>query len=235
MDSPVSHAVPENKNPFRNRMASLGSSLERHRSNSSPASSIEQSRNEFRNTLRQQQDVQRRKTQSHRHGRGSGGGGGRHHYRKNRVNPDIIDQMDNATILQYHHEGPYDAVYPERNVYSHRSPLEAVKDSNEEALRATPMYKIMDSVYRHRPLDGVAYYPPGMTDPEGQTYSYTEGDNMMTKTHGLFPKEYGVKFTDEDFKTDPFYQDDNQHTPRRMGSLRRALSTLKGRSRKNTA
>jgi hypothetical protein len=232
MDSPATHAFPEDKNPFRNRMSSrsLGSSLERHRSNSSPASSIEQSRNEFRDTLRQQQNVQRRKTQAHRHG-----GGGSSRYRKNRVNPDIIDQLDNVSILQYHHEGPYDAVYPERNVYSQRSPLEAVKDSNEEALRATPMYKIMDSVYRHRPLDGVAYYPPGMTDPEGQTYAYTEGDNMMTKTHGLFPKPFGEKFTDEDFKNDPFYQQDNQHAPRRMGSLRKALSTLKGRSRKNTA
>lgn len=185
----VTHAFPEDKNPFRNRMSSLGSSLERHRSNSSPGSSIEQSRNEFRDSLRQQQNVQRRKTQAHRHGRGSGGC--RSHYRKNRVNPDIIDQLDSASTLQYHHEGPYDAVYPERNVYSQRSPLEAVKDSNEEALRATPMYKIMDSVYRHRPLDGVAYYPSGMTDPEGQTYSYTEGDNMMTKSHGLFPKPFG--------------------------------------------
>lgn len=199
MDSPASHAVLEDKNPFRNRMNSLGSSLERHRSNSSPASAVDQSRNEFRNTWRQQQDVQRRKTQSHRHGHGhghshghGGGGGGRYQYRKNRVNPDIIDQMDKATILQYHHEGPYDAVYPERNVYSTRSPLEAVKDSNEEALRATPMNKIMDSVVRHQPLDWVAYYPPGTTDPEGQTYSYTEGDNMTSKTHGLLPKEFGV-------------------------------------------
>lgn len=95
------------------------------------------------------------------------------------VNPDIIDELDNATLYSYHHEGPYDAVCPERNRLSQHSPLEAVRESNEEALRATPQHKIMDSINSHRPLDGVAFYPPGTTDRMGQSYDYEEGSNMM--------------------------------------------------------
>lgn len=95
------------------------------------------------------------------------------------VNPDIIDQLDDATLYSYHHEGPYDAVCPERNRVSQHSPLEAVRESNEEALRATPRDKIIDCLHSHRPLDGTAYFPPGVTDREGQTYSYEEGSNMM--------------------------------------------------------
>lgn len=95
------------------------------------------------------------------------------------VNPDIIDQLDDVTNYSYHHEGPYDAVYPERNRISQRSPLEAVRESNEEALRATPRDKITDCLNSHRPLDGVAFFSPGETDRNGQTYSYEEGSNMM--------------------------------------------------------
>lgn len=95
------------------------------------------------------------------------------------VNPDIIDQLDDVTNYSYHHEGPYDAVRPERNRVSQHSPLEAVRESNEEALRATPHDKIIDCLNSHRPLDGVAYFPPGTTDRDGQLYSYEEGSNMM--------------------------------------------------------
>lgn len=97
------------------------------------------------------------------------------------VNPDIIDELDNVTPYSYHHEGPYDAVYPERNCISKRSPVEAVKDSNEAALRATPHHKIVDSLKSHRPLDGTAFYPPGVTDREGHTYDYEEGSNFMNE------------------------------------------------------
>jgi hypothetical protein len=114
------------------------------------------------------------------------------HHRRSRVNPDIIDQLDNVSTVQYHHEGPYDAVYPERNRCSQRSPIDALKESNEETLRATPMYKIIDSIKSHRPLDGVAYYPPGTTDPEGHTYQYSEGDNMMTEINGNFIRTPGI-------------------------------------------
>ncbi|KAL4923441.1 uncharacterized protein BDV17DRAFT_276989 [Aspergillus undulatus] len=120
------------------------------------------------------------------------------------VNPDIIDRLDTASRFSYHHEGPYDAVYPERNKIALHSPIDALRESNEEALRATPHHKIADSVNRHRPLDGVAYFPPGHTDHEGQTYEYEEGHNMMND-YGNFSRFPGFKFTDEDFKNDPFY------------------------------
>jgi hypothetical protein len=227
MDGPGSHFYPEDKNPFRNKQLS-SLALERRRSNSSPSTAIEDSRNEFRESIKQQQDIQRRKTQRSSNSK-------RRSHRRNRVNPDVIDQLDNVNFLQYHHEGPYDAVYPERNVCSKRSPLEAVKDSNEETLRATPMYKIIDSVERHRPLDGVAFYPPGTTDEEGQTYMYTEGDNMMAEKEGRFQRVPGEKITDEDLKNDPFYQQDNQRPPKRMSSLRKALTSLKGRARRDSA
>lgn len=110
-----------------------------------------------------------------------------HRYPRNSqlVNPDIIDELDDVTSYSYHHEGPYDAVCPERNRVSHHSPLEAVRASNEEALRATPRDKIIDSLHSHRPLDGTAFFPPGTTDRDGQTYEYEEGSNMMDE-YGLF-------------------------------------------------
>lgn len=107
------------------------------------------------------------------------------------VQPDIIDQLDNVTAFYYHHEGPYDAARPERNRISQYSPLEAVKESNAEALRATPRHKIADAVNSHRPLDGVAFYPPGTTDRDGQEYSYEEGSNMMND-FGNFMRLPGV-------------------------------------------
>ncbi|KAL1967197.1 hypothetical protein VTN77DRAFT_3488 [Rasamsonia byssochlamydoides] len=224
MDGPGNHT-----NPFRNPSPrrSSGLTLRRQRAISSPASSFDTccsacSESMERTTVDQEKNSSRR---SHHHHH-------RHQQRMSRVNPDIIDQLDNVSAVQYHHEGPYDAVYPERNRCSLQSPIDALKESNEETLRATPMYKIMDSIRHGRPLDGVAFYPPGTTDPEGHTYQYTEGDNMMTEIEGNFIRSPGMKFTDEDFKNDPFYQD--RQRPRRMGSLRKALG-FKGRSRKNTA
>ncbi|KAL4744199.1 hypothetical protein BDV11DRAFT_177188 [Aspergillus similis] len=116
------------------------------------------------------------------------------------VNPDVIDRMDTAAQFSYHHEGPYDAVYPERNRISIHSPLDALRESNEEALKATPHHMIVDAIGRRRPLDGVAFYPPGYTDREGQTYDYEEGPNLMADCC-LFPRQ---RFTDEDFRNDPF-------------------------------
>lgn len=107
------------------------------------------------------------------------------------VNPDIIDQLDNVGFYSYHHEGPYDAVRPERNLVSQHSPLEAVKESNEEAIRATPPEKIIDSLNSHRPLDGTAFFPPGTVDRNGQTYDYEEGSNMMND-YGNFMRLPGM-------------------------------------------
>ncbi|KAL4977733.1 hypothetical protein BDW66DRAFT_131606 [Aspergillus desertorum] len=116
------------------------------------------------------------------------------------VNPDVIDRMDTAVQCSYHHEGPYDVVYPERNRISINSPLDALRESNEEALKATPYHMIADAIDRHRPLDGVAFYPPGYTDREGQTYDYEEGPNMMADC-SVFHRQ---RYTEEDFRNDPF-------------------------------
>ena len=59
------------------------------------------------------------------------------------------------------------------------SPVEAVSGSNEEALKATPREKIKDSIERHRPLDGVASVPSGLSDRNGNTYNYEEGTDLM--------------------------------------------------------
>ncbi|KAL1954708.1 hypothetical protein VTO42DRAFT_812 [Malbranchea cinnamomea] len=129
----------------------------------------------------------------------------RRHRRSTRVQPDLIDKLDNLNGI-YHHEGPFDAARPERNWFSKYSPLEALKSSNEEALKATPRENIIDCITKHRPLDGVAYYPPGTTDMNGNIYDYEEGHNMMVEDIGNFKRWPGMKFRDEDFKDDPFYR-----------------------------
>ncbi|RAH66233.1 uncharacterized protein BO66DRAFT_414490 [Aspergillus aculeatinus CBS 121060] len=145
------------------------------------------------------------------------------------VNPDVIDRLDDAGVYQYHHEGPYDAVYPERNVIDKLSPVAALRESNAEALKATPHDKIVDCLDSHRPLDGVAHYPPGHTDPQGHTYEYEEGNNMMND-YGNFMRCPGMKFKDEDFKNDPFY---NTPHPNPFASLRKRFS-LRRRNRRGT-
>lgn len=108
------------------------------------------------------------------------------------VNPDVIDRLDTASRFSYHHEGPYDAVYAERNKHIRSSPLDALRESNEEALKATPPYMVADAIGRRRPLDGVAYYPSGYTDREGQTYDYQEGPNMMVPAPVGYPPARGL-------------------------------------------
>ncbi|KAL4752117.1 hypothetical protein BDW72DRAFT_75214 [Aspergillus terricola var. indicus] len=142
------------------------------------------------------------------------------------VNPDVIDRMDTAAQFSYHHEGPYDAVYPERNRISIHSPLDALRESNEEALKATPRHMIADAIGRRRPLDGVAFYPSGYTDPEGQTYDYEEGPNLMADSC-LFPRQ---RFTDEDFRNDPF-----TNTPVKPFAPIRNVFRRTSRKHRNTA
>ncbi|KAN0072207.1 hypothetical protein V8E54_009936 [Elaphomyces granulatus] len=79
----------------------------------------------------------------------------------------MIDRLEDVSVLQYHHEGPYDAACAERNKASQYRPVATLSDSNAEILKATPPYKIDDCLHCHHPLDGVAFYPPGVTDPEG--------------------------------------------------------------------
>jgi hypothetical protein len=93
---------------------------------------------------------------------------------------DIIDRLDPAVGgVAYHHEGPYDAATLARNTSYETSPIAALKESNEEAIKATPAENIKDALERHKPLDGVAVVPPGMPDRFGRTYNYEEGPDVM--------------------------------------------------------
>lgn len=101
------------------------------------------------------------------------------HLRKKHLpGPDTIDSLDTIGG-SYHHEGPFDATLLARNTSNTISPIQAVRASNMEALKATPVEKIKDSVEKHRPLDGVAAVPPGMPDQSGRVYNYEEGADIM--------------------------------------------------------
>lgn len=101
------------------------------------------------------------------------------HLRKaQHIGSDSIDHLDVAGGI-YHHEGPYDVSMLARNAKYKNSPLEAVEASNQEALKATPKEKVIDSIRQHRPLDGVAVVPPGHSDQGGRYYDYREGTDVM--------------------------------------------------------
>ena len=107
-----------------------------------------------------------------------------HKRRKSRVGPDMIDRLDNIGGISYHHDGPYDATYRANNLSTRHGPVYALKHSNEEALRATPRDMVIDSIKGRRPLDGVAFFPPGTTDRDGQKYDYKEEYGMTTEDPG---------------------------------------------------
>jgi len=110
---------------------------------------------------------------------------------------DGIDRLD-VTGGMYHHDGPYDAALLARNTSFMSSPLEALSTSNEEALKATPREKIIDSIEKHRPLDGVAMVPPGLTDELGRRYDYQEGADLMVEDG--YRRWPGVTYLPEDLK-----------------------------------
>ncbi|PGH12749.1 hypothetical protein AJ79_04110 [Helicocarpus griseus UAMH5409] len=124
------------------------------------------------------------------------------------VPTDPIDLLDNISPYHYHHEGPFDAAHRAKNAapkHSNRNPIDTLQTSNEEALKATPPWKVADCIWRQRPLDGVAFYPPGTTDPEGNRYEYEEGWNMLAEETGRFRRVPGMKFTDEEIRDDPAF------------------------------
>lgn len=93
---------------------------------------------------------------------------------------DIIDSLDRTTLgAPYHHEGPYDATLLARNTSFNSSPLEAVRNSNNEALKATPQENIRDSLRKHVPLQGTAVIPPGAIGYDGRVMNYEEGADLM--------------------------------------------------------
>ncbi|CAI9625535.1 unnamed protein product [Alternaria burnsii] len=120
--------------------------------------------------------------------------------KKNFQGADVIDRLDKASFGRYHHEGPYDAASIARNRDTKYSPLAAVKNSNEEALRATPRENIIDSVQRHRPLEGVAIVPPGMADRFGRVLDYEEGADLQREPGGDYRRWPGVEYHPDDLK-----------------------------------
>ncbi len=114
------------------------------------------------------------------------------HLRKKYISgTDTIDNLD-TTGGNYHHEGPFDAALLSRNLRAASSPVAALRTSNAEALRATPRENIKDSVERHRPLDGVAFLPPGVADKFGRTYNYEEGADLQREEGGDLGRWPGI-------------------------------------------
>lgn len=96
---------------------------------------------------------------------------------------DTIDSLDMSTFgLAYHHGGPYDATLLARNRTPKHAPVEALKSSNNEALKATPDEFIRDALERHLPLQGTAIIPPGMAGFNGQIMRYEEGSDLMRES-----------------------------------------------------
>ena len=127
----------------------------------------------------------------------------RHVTKKHQIRPDTIDNLDTVGAGAYHHSGPYDATLLARN-NTRDSPLAALKDSNAETLKATPRENVLDSVRGHRPLDGVAVYPPGSIDRlTGQIYDYEQGENMMIDNNpggGAYKRYPGLQYHPDDIK-----------------------------------
>lgn len=114
------------------------------------------------------------------------------HLRKSAIpGPDTIDKLDNILGgIPYHHEGPFDATLMSRQIPG-RSPVEALATSNAEAIAATPRANLIDSLERHRPLQGTASIPPGMRAPGGDILPYYEEYDVMTRD-GNYKRYPGV-------------------------------------------
>ncbi|RNJ52921.1 hypothetical protein D7B24_002655 [Verticillium nonalfalfae] len=122
--------------------------------------------------------------------------------RRHGPNTDIIDGLDTMGGI-YHHGGPYDATLASRNRNKMYSPLDAVKDSNMEALRATPREYVIDSLERHVPLQGTATIPAGYTDLSGKVMNYEEGADLMREADaagGAYKRWDGIKYHPDDLK-----------------------------------
>ncbi|KAI9835726.1 MAG: hypothetical protein M1819_001903 [Sarea resinae] len=146
------------------------------------------------------------------------------HLRKKHLpGPDTIDSLDTVGGA-YHHGGPFDATLLARNTSFTSSPLEALKRSNEEALKATPKENIQDSLERHRPLDGTASVPAGMTDQFGRTFNYEEGADLMIE--GNYKRWPHVTYLPEDLKGkgEPSYSIEKALKEHKEHSRRRVMS-----------
>ncbi|RKF57913.1 putative protein kinase [Erysiphe neolycopersici] len=117
---------------------------------------------------------------------------------------DTIDSLDRSAFgLSYHHGGPYDATLLARNRTRRHAPIEALKSSNDEAIRATPKEFIKASIERHLPLQGTAVIPPGMAGIDGQIMQYEEGADLMREPDapgGAYKRWPDMKYLPEDLK-----------------------------------
>ncbi|KAK4157752.1 protein pal1 [Chaetomidium leptoderma] len=138
-----------------------------------------------------------------------------HNHRRQQPS-DTIDTLDisgpvpNAT---YHHSGPFDATLKARNTNKKYAPIEAVRDTNLEALKATPAEYVQDSLEKHVPLQGTAVVPPGMADMGGRTMHYEEGADLMREADapgGAYKRWDHVRYRDDDLKGkgEPFFSHD---------------------------
>ncbi len=127
-----------------------------------------------------------------------------HLRKKNIAGPDIIDALDDVGIGgTYHHGGPFDATLASRNRDKRYAPVEAVKDSNLEALKATPREYVQDSLRKHVPLQGTASIPSGQRDMFGRRMSYEEGADIMRDADapgGAYRRYDHVPYHPEDLK-----------------------------------
>jgi hypothetical protein len=80
----------------------------------------------------------------------------------------------------FHHEGPFDATLASRQVPGY-SPIEAVRESNMAALKATPRANIIDSLEHHYPLQGTAIIPPGMKISKNEEMPWYEQYDIETR------------------------------------------------------
>ncbi|MCJ1468873.1 hypothetical protein MMC07_007503 [Pseudocyphellaria aurata] len=151
-----------------------------------------------------------------------------HLRKKHHVGADAIDVLD--TIGGgYHHGGPFDATLLARNTAYKSSPIAAVRDTNSEALKATPREMVYDSIRAHRPLDGVAMVPPGELDRNGQIYHYEE-TNLMVEDGGDYKRWPGVTYlpTDIKGKGEPSYSLEKALKENETNSARRRRVTSEG-------
>ncbi|KHN94729.1 Pal1 cell morphology [Metarhizium album ARSEF 1941] len=123
-------------------------------------------------------------------------------HRKRISDTDTIDALDTIGGA-YHHGGPYDATLISRNLNKKYSPVAAVRESNMEAIRATPRENIMDSLIKHVPLQGVASIPSGARDSSGRLMRYREGADLMREPDaegGAYKRWDGLQYHPDDLK-----------------------------------
>ncbi|KAF9875798.1 hypothetical protein CkaCkLH20_06730 [Colletotrichum karsti] len=122
--------------------------------------------------------------------------------RKNGPMTDTIDGLDTIGGV-YHHGGPYDATLASRNRNKMYAPVEAVKESNMEALKATPHEYVQDSLSKHVPLQGTGTIPAGASDMRGNVMNYEEGADLMREPDaqgGAYKRWDGVRYHPDDLK-----------------------------------